>query len=143
MSAANGARSPKRYLNRELSWLDFNHRVLALAHDRELPLLERIRFVAIHASNLDEFFQVRVPTVLDSIEAGVRQAGADGLTPRAQLNGIRTAAADQLQDASSLFEDELRPALAAEASANTSGLPFPSPRNTTSGGRWPRSGCGL
>ncbi len=114
MSAANGARSPKRYLNRELSWLDFNHRVLALAHDRELPLLERIRFVAIHASNLDEFFQVRVPTVLDSIEAGVRQAGADGLTPREQLEGIRAAAAGQLQDASSLFEDELRPALAAE-----------------------------
>ena len=114
MSAANGARSSQRYLNRELSWLDFNHRVLALAHDRELPLLERIRFVAIHASNLDEFFQVRVPTVLDSIEAGVRQAGADGLTPRAQLKGIRTAAAEQLEDASSLFEDELRPALAAE-----------------------------
>jgi len=114
MSAANGARSSKRYLNRELSWLDFNHRVLALARDRELPLLERIRFVAIHASNLDEFFQVRVPTVLDSIEAGVRQAGADGLTPREQLKGIRAAAAVQLGDASSLFEDELRPALAAE-----------------------------
>ena len=114
MSAANGDRSPERYLNRELSWLDFNHRVLALARDRELPLLERIKFVAIHASNLDEFFQVRVPTVLDSIEAGVRRAGPDGLTPSAQLKGIRAAAAEQLRDASSLFEDELRPALAAE-----------------------------
>ncbi len=114
MSAANGDRSPERYLNRELSWLDFNHRVLALARDRDLPLLERIKFVAIHASNLDEFFQVRVPTVLDSIEAGVRRAGPDGLTPLAQLKGIRAAAAEQLRDASSLFEDELRPALAAE-----------------------------
>ena len=114
MSAANGARSSHRYLNRELSWLDFNHRVLALARDEDLPLLERIRFVAIHASNLDEFFQVRVPTVLDSIDAGVRRAGPDGLTPRAQLKGIRAAAAEQLLDASSLFEEELRPALAAE-----------------------------
>lgn len=114
MSAANGARSSHRYLNRELSWLDFNHRVLALARDEELPLLERIKFVAIHASNLDEFFQVRVPTVLDSIDAGVRRAGPDGLTPRAQLKGIRAAAAEQLLDASSLFEEELRPALAAE-----------------------------
>ena len=114
MSAANGARSSHRYLNRELSWLDFNHRVLALARDEGLPLLERIKFAAIHASNLDEFFQVRVPTVLDSIDAGVRRAGPDGLTPRAQLKGIRAAAAEQLLDASSLFEEELRPALAAE-----------------------------
>ena len=117
MSAANGVRSSHRYLNRELSWLDFNHRVLALASDEELPLLERIKFVAIHASNLDEFFQVRVPTVLDSIDAGVRRAGPDGLTPREQLKGIRAAAAEQLLDASSLFEEELRPALAAEGIA--------------------------
>ncbi len=117
MSAANGARSSHRYLNRELSWLDFNHRVLALARDEDLPLLERIKFVAIHASNLDEFFQVRVPTVLDSIDAGIRRAGPDGLTPRAQLKGIRAAAAEQLQEASSLFEEELRPALAAEGIA--------------------------
>ncbi|WP_419945611.1 polyphosphate kinase 1 [Candidatus Poriferisodalis sp.] len=114
MSTDNGARSSHRYLNRELSWLDFNHRVLALTRDEDLPLLERIKFVAIHASNLDEFFQVRVPTVLDSIDAGVRRAGSDGLTPRAQLKGIRAAAAEQLLDASSLFEEELRPALAAE-----------------------------
>jgi len=91
MSVANGARSSHRYLNRELSWLDFNHRVLALARDDDLPLLERIKFVAIHASNLDEFFQVRVPTVLDSIDAGVRRAGPDGLTPRAQLNSVHAS----------------------------------------------------
>ncbi|WP_420446842.1 polyphosphate kinase 1 [Candidatus Poriferisodalis sp.] len=114
MSAASGTRSCKRYLNRELSWLDFNYRVLALACDSDLPLLERIKFAAIHASNLDEFFQVRVPTVLDSIDAGVRRAGPDGLTPQAQLKGIRAGAAEQLRDASALFEDELRPALAAE-----------------------------
>ena len=114
MSAATGNQPSPRFINRELSWLDFNRRVLALAHDAGLPLLERVRFVAIHASNLDEFFQVRVPNVLDSIAAGVRKTGADGLTPRARLKGIRTSAAEQLQEASALFEDELRPALAAE-----------------------------
>ncbi len=113
-TAIDDTRSPKRYLNRELSWLDFNYRVLALAHNQDLPLLERVKFVGIHASNLDEFFQVRVPTVLDSIEAGVRNAGADGLTPQAQMGAIRKAAAEQLQDASSLFMDELQPALANE-----------------------------
>ena len=114
MPAADGNPTSPRFINRELSWLDFNRRVLALAHDDGLPLLERVRFVAIHGSNLDEFFQVRVPNVLDSIAAGVRKAGADGLTPRAQLKGIRAAAAEQLSEASALFEQELRPALAAE-----------------------------
>ena len=114
MSAATPTRNSPRYLNRELSWLDFNHRVLALAHNDELPLLERIKFVAIHASNLDEFFQVRVPTVLESIDAGVRRSGPDGLTPRAQLEALRASAAEQLSGAAALFDEELRPALAAE-----------------------------
>lgn len=114
MSAASPARNSPIYLNRELSWLDFNHRVLALARDKELPLLERVKFVAIHASNLDEFFQVRVPAVLGSIDAGVRHCGPDGLTPRAQLKALRVAAGEQLSGAAALFDEDLRPALAAE-----------------------------
>ena len=67
-----------RFLNRELSWLDFNQRVIELAADDSLPLLERVRFAAIGSSNLDEFFQVRVAALRDQIAAGVD----DAVSPR-------------------------------------------------------------
>ncbi len=73
-------------LNRELSWLQFNHRVLALAGESGIPLLERVKFCAICSSNLDEFFQVRVAALKDQVAAGVTGAAPDGLTPSQQLS---------------------------------------------------------
>src|SRR3954463_5801462 len=69
------------YLNRELSWLDFNDRVLQLAEDERVPLLERVKFCAIYTTNLDEYYMVRVAGLRDQIDAGVETAGQDGLIP--------------------------------------------------------------
>ena len=79
-----------RYLNRELSWLQFNERVLAVAEDATLPLLERIKFVAIFTSNLDEFFQVRVAGLHEQVDADVTGTNADGIDPATQLDAIDT-----------------------------------------------------
>ncbi|MBV8999673.1 MAG: RNA degradosome polyphosphate kinase, partial [Solirubrobacterales bacterium] len=76
------------YLNRELSWLDFNDRVLQLAEDESLPLMERVKFLAIFTTNLDEFFMVRVAGVHDQLEARIDARGADGLSPPQVLAGI-------------------------------------------------------
>ncbi len=73
--------SPELYVNRELSWLDFNDRVLQLAEDESLPLLERVKFLAIFVTNLDEFFMVRVAGVHDQVEARIDARGPDGLSP--------------------------------------------------------------
>jgi polyphosphate kinase len=72
---------PARFLNRELSWLDFNARVLALAEDSELPPLERVRFLAIFSQGLDEFFQIRVSGLLEQVRAGVSPSTPEGMTP--------------------------------------------------------------
>src|SRR3954466_8798561 len=77
-----------RYLNRELSWLDFNARVLALAADGSMPLLERAKFLAIFASNLDEFYMVRVAGLKRRDEMGLSVRSSAGLTPREQLRRI-------------------------------------------------------
>ncbi|HSM01410.1 MAG TPA: polyphosphate kinase 1 [Acidimicrobiia bacterium] len=82
-------KSPSRYYNRELSVLDFQDRVLALAEDPNLPLLERVKFVAIVASNLDEFFQVRVAGLREQVATGVEAVTPEALTPREQLDLIR------------------------------------------------------
>src|SRR3989304_3948593 len=81
-----------RFLNRELSWLEFNARVLALAEDADLPLLERVKFVAIFADNLDEFFQIRVAGLQEQVEAGVTKRTPDGRTPSETLAAIRDRA---------------------------------------------------
>lgn len=78
-----------RFFSRDLSWLEFNRRVLAQAGDSTLPLLERVRFLGIFTSNLDEFFMKRVGLVKRQVHAGLEQPGPDGLTPRQQLNAIR------------------------------------------------------
>jgi len=103
-----------RYLNRELSWLEFDARVLALAEDASLPLLERVKFLAIFASNLDEFFQVRVAGLQEQVEAGVTKPAADGRTPAEQLAGIRERSQELCTRAAELFATELVPALEKE-----------------------------
>jgi polyphosphate kinase len=80
---------PALYFNRELSWLDFNQRVLELAEDPSLPLLERVRFCAIYASNLDEFFMVRVAGLFDQLDAGIDARGPDDLAPSEQIDRIQ------------------------------------------------------
>jgi polyphosphate kinase len=103
-----------RLLNRELSWLEFNARVLALAEDTSQRLLERAKFLAIFGSNLDEFFQVRVAGLQEQREAGVGSATPEGLTPEEQLNGIRARVAELQSRVDRLWSEDLRPALEKE-----------------------------
>jgi polyphosphate kinase len=102
---------PARYFNRELSWLDFNQRVLELAEDAQVPLLERLRFCGIYASNLDEFFMVRVAGLFDQLDAGIEARGPDGLTPKEQIDLIQQRVLDLDDRLCHAFGAELRPAL--------------------------------
>ena len=99
------------YGNRELSWLDFNGRVLALARETSLPLLERIKFLAIFSSNLDEFFQVRVAALKGQVDAGLSQASSDGLSPQRQLREIARYVDDLVDQHEHLLLDVLLPEL--------------------------------
>jgi len=87
--------APELYLNRERSWLDFNGRVLELAEDDGVPLLERVKFCAIYASNLDEFYMVRVAGLHEKVEAGIENPGPDGLTPSDTLAAVRQQVLEQ------------------------------------------------
>ena len=104
----------ERLLNRELSQLDFHARVLELAADDSLPLLERVRFCAIFASNIDEFFQVRVAGLLGQAESGLAMLSPDGLTPQQTLARIRERVFELIARQSRTWKKELRPALADE-----------------------------
>jgi polyphosphate kinase len=104
---------PPRYLNRELSWLDFNARVLDLAADVDLPLLERVRFCSIFSSNLDEFFMVRVAGLLRQAAAGIGVRSADGRTPQAVLSDIRERVIELSLRQSQIWTIDLRKALEA------------------------------
>ncbi|MCU1455099.1 MAG: ppk [Acidimicrobiales bacterium] len=107
------ATSPDRFLNRELSWLDFNERVLLLASDASVPLLERVKFCAIFSENLDEFFQVRVSGLQDQVAAGIIRTSPDGLTPSEQIQAIGARVAQLTERVQHVFLAELVPELAA------------------------------
>jgi polyphosphate kinase len=100
------------YLNRELSWLDFNQRVLDQALDDRHPLLERVKFLAIVGSNLDEFFMVRMATLLKRRRAGLETRSDDGLTVTEQLTAVRSRVGEMLKQQASCWEERLRPELA-------------------------------
>jgi polyphosphate kinase len=104
--------APSRLLNRELSWVEFNGRVLELAEDERLPLLERVRFAAIFAQNLDEFFMVRVAGLLELDESDVPVRSADGLAPARALEAIRERVGELTSRQGRLWKRELRPTLA-------------------------------
>ena len=104
--------SPELYSNRELSWLQFNERVLELAEDESLPLLERVKFLAIYASNLDEFYMVRVAGLHDQVDAGIDARGPDGLAPSETIERIAERARELGHRHSRQWEDVVRPRLA-------------------------------
>ncbi|WP_082092193.1 RNA degradosome polyphosphate kinase [Demequina pelophila] len=103
-----------RYLDRELSWLAFNERVLDLAEDPHTPLLERARFLAIFASNLDEFFMVRVAGLKRRIAAGLAVPSATGMSATRQMEAIVERAHEIMDRHAEVFEEQVRPALANE-----------------------------
>ena len=102
------------YFNRELSWLDFNERVLQLAEDPEVPLLERLRFCAIYEDNLDEFYMGRVAGMHDHVEANIDARGADGVSPAEVIARIRDRAIALRERLHRCFAGELRPTLERE-----------------------------
>ncbi|HWK75191.1 MAG TPA: polyphosphate kinase 1 [Povalibacter sp.] len=106
-------KAPEHYINRELSFLDFNHRVLAQAHDEALPLLERIRFLGISCSNLDEFFEIRVAGLKQRLELGSLGGGPDGMSVPEQLTAIHERAMAMVKDQYDLLHQLVFPALAA------------------------------
>jgi polyphosphate kinase len=104
--------TPQLYINRELSFLEFNHRVLEQAKDRRIPLLERVRFLCISCANLDEFFEIRVAGLKELLEAGAVQGGPDGLSVPEQLKAIRGRALSLVDEQYQLLNDVLMPELA-------------------------------
>ena len=97
---------PALYLNPQLSLLEFNRRVLAQGRDRSLPLLERLRFLTIFSSNLDEFFEVRVAGLKQQVRFGATARGPDGLTPQQALQRIAETAHDLVAEAYRLLAEE-------------------------------------
>jgi polyphosphate kinase len=106
---------PRHYLNRHVEWLEFNRRVLEEARDIGNPLLERVKFLAITANNLDEFVEIRVSSFLQRIEHGSREISPDGLTTEEELEKVSAAMQVFVRDQYKCWNDELLPALAKES----------------------------
>lgn len=104
--------SDQRFINRDLSWLEFNRRVLAQATDPRTPLLTRVKFLAIFSSNLDEFFMKRVGFIKRQIETGITSATPDGFTPRPLLYAVRSVVQDLFSEQAKCYHDDVLPALA-------------------------------
>ena len=104
--------NPANYINREASWLAFNRRVLEEAQDHKNPLLERLKFLSISASNLDEFFEVRVAGLVQQIEDGYTEAGPDGLTLLEERDVVSRDTHEFVDDQYTCWNQELRTALA-------------------------------
>src|SRR6202453_81939 len=117
--------APQLYINRELSFLEFNQRVLDQAKDRRIPLLERVRFLCISCANLDEFFEIRVASLEELLEAGAVQGGPDGLPVPEQLKAIRARTVRLVDEQYQLLNDVLLPELA------QNGVVFVSPETWT------------
>src|SRR6202158_3768118 len=104
--------NPEYYLNRDTSWLAFNRRVLEEAEDEGNPLLERLKFLSISASNLDEFFEIRVAAMMQQIEDGYNEAGADGLSLAEKREVLARLTHEFVDDQYDCWSARLRPALA-------------------------------
>ena len=112
MAAAIQQFEPAHFINRELSWLEFNQRMLEEARDRSVPLLERVKFFCITGSNLDEFFEVRIAGLKQQIESGVTTRSPDGLTPMETLRAVRRRIRLLVRDQYACWRRQLAPALA-------------------------------
>src|SRR5437899_3173595 len=103
---------PSLYFNREQSWLEFNRRVLEEAQDAAVPLLDRLKFLAIFSANLDEFFMVRVGGLMQKVQAGIhRGSGADRMPPQEQIERISQAVRQMVAEQHRVFNEEVLPAL--------------------------------
>ncbi|MEL7597923.1 MAG: RNA degradosome polyphosphate kinase, partial [Clostridiaceae bacterium] len=100
--------SKNNFINRELSWLEFNERVLQEAQDTNNPLLERLKFVAIVSSNLDEFFMIRVGSLYDQIDAGFEKEEPSGLTPKQQIAKISVRTHEMINDLSNCYNRSIK-----------------------------------
>lgn len=100
------------YFNRELSWLAFNRRVLEQAQSEDHPLMERLKFLSIVSSNLDEFFEIRVAGLIQQVESGIIEVGVDGLGPKEQLRRIHDVVVSLVEDQYRCFQEQIVPALA-------------------------------
>src|SRR3982750_148387 len=104
--------APQNFINRELSWLEFNRRVLEEAQDATQPLIERVKFLSIFSSNLDEFFEIRVAGIKQQIESETSDVGPDGLSPTETFNAIQRITRELVEKKYALWNDDLAPALA-------------------------------
>src|SRR5436190_5165038 len=110
--AANRFFDPRNFINRELSWLEFNRRVLEEAQDPTQPLIERVKFMTIFSNNLDEFFEIRVAGIKQQIQSETSEIGPDGMSPSETFNAIQRLVHELVATQYDLWNNELVPALA-------------------------------